>query len=130
MYTWENLLYWNKVIGKHSLGATFLESTQQEKYESSRISVGSLPYETQLWYNVGSAPVISAVSSSYTKWQLASFMGRFNYSYKDKYLLTASARYDGSSRLAPGKQMVMFPSAALAWRINEESFMKKHECFQ
>jgi len=129
MYTWENLLYWNKVIGKHSLGATFLESTQQEKYESSRISVGSLPYETQLWYNVGSAPVISAVSSSYTKWQLASFMGRFNYSYKDKYLLTASARYDGSSRLAPGNKWVMFPSAALAWRINEESFMKNMNVF-
>lgn len=129
MYTWENLLYWNKVIGKHSLGATFLESTQQEKYESSRISVGSLPYETQLWYNVGSAPVISAVSSNYTKWQLASFMGRFNYSYKDKYLLTASARYDGSSRLAPGNKWVMFPSAALAWRINEESFMKNLNVF-
>jgi TonB-linked SusC/RagA family outer membrane protein len=129
MYTWENLLYWNKVFGKHSLGATFLQSIQQEKYESSRISVGDLPYETQLWYNVGSAPTISAVSSSYTKWQLASFMGRFNYSYKDKYLLTASARYDGSSRLAPGNKWVMFPSAALAWRINEEGFMKNTNIF-
>ncbi|MCE1199378.1 MAG: TonB-dependent receptor [Marinilabiliales bacterium] len=123
MFTWENLLYWNKVIKDHSFGATLLQSIQQEKYESSRISVGSLPYETQLWYNVGSAPVISAVASNYTKWQLASFMGRINYSYKDKYLLTASARYDGSSRLAPGHKWVMFPSAALAWRINKEDFL-------
>ena len=129
MYTWENLLYWNKIIQKHSFGATFLQSIQQEKFESSRISVMDLPYETQLWYNVGSAPTISAVSSNYTKWQLASFMGRFNYSYKDKYLLTASARYDGASRLAPGMKWVMFPSAALAWRINEESFMKNLNVF-
>ena len=129
MFTWENLLYWNKVIKNHSFGATLLQSIQQEKYESSRISVLSLPYETQLWYNVGSSPSISAVSSSYTKWQMASFMGRINYSFKDKYLLTASARYDGSSRLAPGHKWVMFPSAAIAWRINEEGFMKGNSPF-
>lgn len=129
MYTWENLLYWNKKINNHSFGATFLESIQQEKYESSRISVLNLPYESQMWYNVGSSPTISAVSSNYTKWQLASYMGRINYSYKDKYLLTASARYDGASRLAPGKKWVMFPSAALAWRINEEGFMKDNSIF-
>ena len=123
MFTWENLLYWNKVIKNHSFGATLLQSIQQETFESNRISVGSLPYETQLWYNVGSAPIISAVSSNYIKWQMASFMGRINYSYKDKYLLTASARYDGSSRLAEGHKWVMFPSAALAWRINKEDFM-------
>lgn len=129
MYTWENLLYWNKKINNHSFGATFLESIQQEKYESSRISVLNLPYESQMWYNVGSSPTISAVSSNYTKWQLASYMGRINYSFKDKYLLTASARYDGASRLAPGKKWVMFPSAALAWRINEEGFMKDNSIF-
>ena len=60
---------------------------------------------------------------------MASFMGRINYSFKDKYLLTASARYDGSSRLAPGHKWVMFPSAAVAWRINEEGFMKGNTTF-
>jgi TonB-linked SusC/RagA family outer membrane protein len=124
MFTWENLLYWNKTINNHTFGVTALQSIQQEKYESSRINVLDLPYESQLWYNVGSAPTISSVASNYTKWQLASFMGRVNYSYKDRYLLTASARYDGSSRLAPGNKWVMFPSAALAWRISEEGFLK------
>ncbi|MEI6275767.1 MAG: TonB-dependent receptor [Prolixibacteraceae bacterium] len=123
MLTWENLLYWNKIIKDHSFGATLLQSIQQETFESYRIGVTSLPYETQLWYNVGSSPASAAVSSNYTKWQLASFMGRINYSYKDKYLLTASARYDGSSRLAQGHKWVMFPSAAIAWRINKEDFM-------
>jgi TonB-linked SusC/RagA family outer membrane protein len=124
MYTWENLLYWNKKINNHSFGATFLQSIQQEKRESSRISVLELPFESQLWYNVGSSPKPAGVSSLYEKWQLASFMGRVNYSYKDRYLLTVSARYDGSSRLAVGNKWVMFPSAALAWRLSEEDFIK------
>jgi len=124
MFTWENLLYWNKTIKKHTFGVTMLQSIQQEKYESYRINVLNLPYETQLWYNVGSAPTISSVSSNYTKWQLASFMGRINYSFNDRYLLTASLRDDGSSRLAKGNKWVMFPSAAFAWRASEESFMK------
>ncbi|MFZ5432128.1 MAG: SusC/RagA family TonB-linked outer membrane protein [Bacteroidota bacterium] len=124
MWTWENLLYWNETIKKHSFGFTFLQSIQQEKFESHRINVLNLPYETQRWYNVGSSPNISSVSSNYTKWQLASFMGRLNYNYADKYLLTASARYDGSSRLAPGNKWVLFPSAALAWRLSEEGFMR------
>jgi len=124
MFTWENLLFWNKVIKKHTFGVTMLQSIQQEKYESYRINVLNLPYETQLWYNVGSAPTISSVSSEYRKWQLASFMGRINYSFNDRYLLTASLRDDGSSRLAEGNKWVMFPSAAIAWRASEESFMK------
>ncbi len=124
MYTWENLLYWDKTLTDHRLGLTLLQSVQQEKYEKTRISVMDLPYESQQWYNVGSAPTISSVESEYTKWQLASFMGRINYSYKDRYLLTASARYDGSSRLAEGHKWVLFPSAALAWRLSEEGFMQ------
>ena len=124
MFTWENLLFWNKTIKKHTFGVTMLQSIQQEKYESYRINVLNLPYETQMWYNVGSSPTISSVSSNYTKWQLASFMGRINYSFNDRYLLTASIRDDGSSRLAEGNKWVMFPSAAFAWRASEESFMK------
>jgi len=124
MFTWENLLFWNKTINKHTFGFTGLQSIQQEKYESHRINVLNLPYETQKWYNVGSSPTISSVSSNFTKWQLASFMARINYSFNDRYLLTASIRDDGSSRLAEGNKWVMFPSAAFAWRASEESFIK------
>jgi len=127
MFTWENLLFWNKVIKKHTFGVTMLQSIQQEKKESYRINVLNLPYESQLWYNVGSSPTISSVSSDYAKWQLASFMGRINYSFNDRYLLTASIRNDGSSRLAEGHQWVLFPAAAFAWRASEESFLKGFE---
>ncbi|MDR0537266.1 MAG: TonB-dependent receptor [Tannerellaceae bacterium] len=125
MYTWENLLFYNKSFNnKHTIGLTFLQSIQQETYESFEIRVKDLPYENQLWYNVGSAQTIEGVSSNYSQWKLASFMGRANYTLMDKYLLTVSARYDGSSRLAPGHKWVLFPSAALAWRIKEENFLK------
>ncbi len=54
---------------------------------------------------------------------LVSFFGRANYSYKDRYLLTATARYDGSSRFAEGNKWGLFPSVALAWRMNKEVFL-------
>ena len=124
MYTWENLLMYNKTFLQHSLGLTFLQSVQEETQETAEMKVRDLPYESQLWHNAGSAETIESVASKYVRWRLASFMGRINYSFLDKYLLTLSARYDGSSRLADGHQWVMFPSAALAWRINEEAFLK------
>lgn len=124
IFTWENLIFWNKRIDKHSFGVTMLQSIQQERAETNNISVKDLPYATQLWNNVGSAPSIEAVSSDFKKWQLASFMGRVNYSYKDRYLFTGSVRYDGSSRLADGHKWVLFPSAALAWRVSEEAFLE------
>ncbi|MBM6672270.1 TonB-dependent receptor, partial [Phocaeicola coprophilus] len=57
-------------------------------------------------------------------WALASAFGRFNYSFKDRYLLEASYRYDGSSRLVPTNRWRFFPSFSAGWRVSEERFMK------
>ena len=65
---------------------------------------------------------------SKTEWathnSIVSYFGRLNYSFYDRYLITATFRADGSSRFAKGKKWGYFPSAALAWKINNESFMK------
>jgi TonB-linked SusC/RagA family outer membrane protein len=61
--------------------------------------------------------------------KLISFYGRLNYTFNEKYLLTASIRRDGSSRFNPDERWGMFPAAALAWRIKEESFMKDSKLF-
>jgi len=61
---------------------------------------------------------------SETENYMVSFFGRFNYTFNNKYLLTATLRRDGSSRFSPETRWGLFPSAALAWRINEESFLK------
>src|SRR3546814_8788413 len=51
-------------------------------------------------------------------------MGRFNYSFKEKYQLTLTGRADGSSKLAAGHKWAFFPSAAIAWRVSEEDFLQ------
>jgi TonB-linked SusC/RagA family outer membrane protein len=62
-------------------------------------------------------------ASNLIETQLLSYMARLNYSFKDRYLLTVSARQDGASQLAEGYKFSLFPSAALAWRVNQEKFM-------
>lgn len=64
------------------------------------------------------------IASSYTASTLVSGALRLNYSYKGKYMATATARADGSSRFAEGNRWGWFPSVALAWRMSEESFLK------
>ena len=69
---------------------------------------------------------IKSETNDYWKGQviLVSWLGRMNYSFRDRYLLTVSARYDGSSRFADGHRWGFFPSAAFAWKINSEPFLK------
>lgn len=124
MYNWENILSYNKSVGDHNFYATLVQSIQSETTESYGISVKDLPYDQQLYYNVGSALTISGISSAYSRRSLASFMGRLNYNYKNKYLATVSIRYDGSSVLAEGHKWVAFPSVALAWNLKGEEFLE------
>jgi iron complex outermembrane receptor protein len=66
-------------------------------------------------------------SQSGTENYLVSFFGRMNYSFKDRYLFTFTLRQDGSSRFSEDKRWGLFPSAAFAWRVNEELFLKQFE---
>lgn len=128
MMTLENLLFYNRDFGKdHSLGVTLLQSIQEDKKESNTIGAQSISSDKLTYYDLASSSIIDNIGSNLTKWNMASFMGRVNYSYKGRYLFTGSARYDGSSRLAEGHKWVLFPSVALAWRISEESFMKNQK---
>ena len=123
--TWvlDNQATYDRQFGLHRLTATAVQSLQKDRFESNTISVEGLPYRS-LWYNLATAGKVTAYGSAYTKTTLSSAMGRINYSYKDKYLLTATGRWDGSSRLAEGNQWGFFPSASLAWRLSEEQFIK------
>ena len=64
-----------------------------------------------------------------TEWALLSYLARINYAYKDKYLVTATVRSDGSSRFGPDNRWGTFPSVALGWRISQEDFMKSSQLF-
>lgn len=79
-----------------------------------------------LWWNLGGGSVPNN-SSSWSKSELSSYYGRFNYKLYDRYLFTFNARYDGSSRFAKNEKWAFFPSGAVAWNIAEESFMEDAE---
>lgn len=124
-YTLDNLLYYDRIFGAHAIGITLLQSQTEYTQETSSIRGNGIPLSTQLWNALTSGTVTGALSSSSNliQQQLLSYMARINYSYKDKYLLTVSARQDGSSVLAEGHKYSLFPSAAVAWRISKEKFM-------
>jgi len=126
-YTLDHLIYYNNSIGKHDFGLTLLGSWTQYSIENSAIAAYGVAFPSQKWNALTSSYISSTdltdYSSDLTKSQLQSYMARVNYTYNDKYILTASARRDGASQLAEGHKYSWFPSAALAWRINKESFM-------
>ncbi|MEZ5039481.1 MAG: TonB-dependent receptor [Saprospiraceae bacterium] len=123
-YTLENILNYNKTFGeKHSLGITALQSIQSLKFERHQTEVSNLPYESQLFYNIGTAEVKGNLVSRLQEWSLNSYMGRINYDYDNKYLFSATLRADGSSRLSEGNKWAYFPGVSVGWRLLEEPFM-------
>ncbi|TDH23538.1 TonB-dependent receptor [Segetibacter sp. 3557_3] len=128
-FSWvaENLLYFNKDFGKaHSLGATLLQSAQKSRRESINANVSGTTIPISLWYDLGSNTEgrPQGYGTGFTENTLSSFMGRVNYTLLNKYLLTASGRYDGSSVLSTGNKWSFFPSFALAWKMHEEDFLQ------
>ncbi len=126
-YTFDNILSYKKDIGKHSIGFTGLYSAYYQRDETTSIAVKDLPY-TSYWYALNTG-TITARSSNLIERSLLSFMGRINYGYDDKYLLTVTGRSDGASQLAAGNKWAFFPSVALAWRMSEEQFIKELNIF-
>ncbi|WP_316786154.1 TonB-dependent receptor [Pedobacter frigiditerrae] len=125
-YTLDHLLYYDKTIKKHNFGVTLLQSSSRFKQESSSMEGTKIPLSKPLWYGLGGAniPSLDRFSTDLSENSLISYMARVNYSFNSKYLLTASARWDGASQLAPGNKWDFFPSAAIAWRIDQEDFLK------
>ncbi|SDG30613.1 TonB-linked outer membrane protein, SusC/RagA family [Dyadobacter soli] len=123
-YTFENLLTFDRKFGLHSLNVVGLFSTQNSRFESSMASGQNIPIETASFYNLGSSGVLTSIGSSLTQWGLMSYMGRINYGFNSRYLLTLTGRADGSSRLSPGRKWAFFPSVSAGWVISDEAFLK------
>ena len=125
------LIYDTKIHGDHSLNVTLLQEMQSlNKMDEITMSADNLIFEQQKWYslNRNTAGLVTG-SGFYSAQQLSSYMGRLEYGYKGKYLLTVSNRYDISSVLAEGKKGEFFPSAALAWKVDNETFFTKQHVF-
>ena len=100
-------------------------TVQKEESQSSYTQVEGFSNDLMEFNNLSAGDASTAkYGSGYSANQMLSFLGRVNYSLNNKYLLTVTGRYDGSSRLAANHKWAFFPSAALAWRMSEESFIK------
>ncbi|MDN5202121.1 TonB-dependent receptor [Fulvivirgaceae bacterium BMA10] len=115
-------LEYERNFGNHNLKA--LGGYQYEIYREDkfRASVSEFPGNSLQVLDAGlSNP---GVSGSASEWAIMSFFGRLNYAFKDRYLLEANVRTDGSSRFREGKKWGVFPSVSVGWRISEEDFLK------
>lgn len=129
-YTFENILtYIQDFGGIHSVNLTGLFSIQEYTRERTNLQSSELPYESQKFHNIGTGATIEDLYSQLDEWGMMSFMARANYQLMDRYLVTVTGRYDGSSRLAEGNKWGFFPSVALGWRISDESFMADQNLF-
>jgi TonB-linked SusC/RagA family outer membrane protein len=123
-WVWDNTINYKKKFAEiHKLELTGLFSMQKDTHAGSGMMGADLPYESY-WHAIQTASEISNVSSYYWASSMISYMFRVNYSLLDKYMVTATGRYDGTSRLSIGNQWGFMPSLAFAWRMNQEDFLK------
>ncbi len=122
----ENVFNYSKTFNQnHSFNA--LLGASYQKANSRLAAMGVLPgsFSNDIIQTLNNGIISpTATYTSKSQWGLASYFSRVNYAYKDKYLLSASFRTDGSSRFGPKNRWGAFPSASVAWRVSEENFMK------
>lgn len=129
-YHWalENLLTYDRTFGKHKINAVGLYSAEGNRSIGTYMSARNVPADFFQYYNLGQSPqadiTVDPNNQSYAQWGLLSAMGRVMYTFDNKYMLTATLRADGSSRLAPGNKWHTYPALSLGWNITNESFMQ------
>ena len=126
----ENLLsYRRETFGLGALDVLGGFSVQKFHNESVTGSGANFPTDATTIYNLGSGSQLSPAGSSVSDAALLSYLGRAQYTIADKYFLTVNGRYDGSSRFGANNKWAFFPSAAFAWRLSDEGFMKSVPLF-
>lgn len=124
-WTLDNLIYYDQTFAsKHHINLTLLQSASADHFESSSMTATKLPWTSQKWNQLNSVSALDGFSSNLIEKQLSSYMGRINYDFNSRFLLTASGRWDGASQLADGHKWDFFPSAALGYRLDQENFIK------
>ena len=122
-YNLQALLNYKKSFGIHNLD--ILAGYQQESENSDWLKGARSGFPTDIIWELNPGPKDNwSNDGNGEHWALASFIGRINYDYDNKYILSLSMRSDASSRFAKGSRWSTFPSVAAAWRISQESFMK------
>lgn len=123
--TSENIVSYDTDFGKHSIGA--VAGLAWEKWNLYKSGASASGYLFDYIHTLNAANVISSATTSKAEESLQSFISRFNYAYNNKYLVSLSARYDGSSRFGANTKYGFFPAVSVGWRASEETFLKNNK---
>lgn len=118
-FYYSNQLSYDKTFGDHNLNAVLVAERQDEKTSILNTSGRQTTNDIDQLAGAGNL----ALEGTFFETYLLSFLGRVNYDFKGKYLVSASIRRDGFSGFAPGNKWGNFPGASVGWKINEEGFM-------
>lgn len=124
----ENFLNWTKQIGEnHRITGMVGFSWLKDSFENLSVRSEGFIDDFYEWTNIRAGNIIpvSGINGNVGAYSLNSYFTRWNYSYKSKYMVTATGRYDGSSRFGANNQYAFFPSLGVAWRMSEEGFFNK-----
>lgn len=123
-FNWDNILTYSRSFGDHDFTITGITNYIQRDNDILEGAGNNQALATQFFYNLGATDTESRhLHTAYVGSNQMSFAGRLNYTFRDKYLLTLTNRYDGASRLAPGNKWASFPSIAAAWIMSDEKFI-------
>lgn len=125
----ENTLNYNPIINDNHTFSTIIGATRQEnEFFSSNLLAQDFD-DFFSFYNVGQGIAEPVVGSNFGRNTIDSYFGRIDYGFKDRYLLTLTGRYDGSSRFGTNNKYSFFPSVAAAWRVSNENFLEDSRAF-
>lgn len=122
-WTLKTYLTYNGTFGKHNVSVMAGHEAQENSYETLYASRDNYLFNTIHELNMGDSSTAKN-SSGRGSSAIESYYGRLNYGYDDRYLATFTVRGDGSSSFGPANRWGVFPSMALAWKINNEKFLK------
>ncbi len=121
----ENYFTYNKRFNEtNNLTVLAGLSWQKTNFFSSGVSIQNFSTDYFMFNNLGAGSTNPGYSSNASQFAFNSYFGRVNYSFKEKYLVTVTGRADGSSKFGENHKYAFFPSAALAWRVSQEDFLK------
>lgn len=125
-WQWDNSISYDKSVGKNNFSGLVSFGLNQNNHNYTNVTAQGFVADDFSYKNLGAAYLkdMFQLSSDFVTNSLISYIGRLNYNYDNKYFATVTARYDGSSKFAPGNKWGLFPSLALAWDISKEDFFK------
>lgn len=125
-YLWDNYFTYDTYLGDdHKINLMVGSSAQTNRFDFMNGSIQQ--FASDLTQQLSSGTLLPTVGGNASEWALLSGMGRVNYAFRDKILVTATVRRDGSSRFGKNNRWGTFPSASIAWRLTDEPFFKNVE---